>query len=62
MVRVQMLSELEEIIQYKRYADQFEQQNAMKRMLAKRWEPMYAYIIQYHLSVRFSPQGCQPVV
>ena len=36
MVRVQMLSELEEIIQYKRYADQFEQQNAMKRMLAKR--------------------------
>ncbi len=36
-----MLSELEEIIQYKQYADQPEQQESMKRM----WMKRFVYLI-----------------
>ena len=39
MVRAQMLSELEEIIQYKQYADQPERQASMRRTWMKRFEP-----------------------
>ena len=37
MVRAQMLSELEEIIAYKQYADQSERQAAMRRTWMRRW-------------------------
>ena len=37
MVRAQMLSELEEIIAYKQYADQPERQATMRRTWMKRW-------------------------
>jgi len=38
MVRAQMLSELEEIIQYKQYADQPERQEVLR----KTWRTRYA--------------------
>lgn len=41
MIRAQMLSELEEIIQYKQYADQPERQESMKRM----WMKRFVYLI-----------------
>lgn len=44
MVRAQMLSELEEIIQYKQYADQPEKQNFMK----KTWMKRLAYSYMNH--------------
>lgn len=39
MVRAQMLSELEEIIAYKQYADQPERQATMRRTWMKRYGP-----------------------
>lgn len=36
MIRAQMLSEFEEIIQYKQYADQPERRNSMKKTWMKR--------------------------
>jgi FKBP12-rapamycin complex-associated protein len=38
MVRAQMLSELEEIIAYKQYADQPERQQTIKKTWMKRYE------------------------
>lgn len=39
LVRAQMLSELEEIIMYKQYADQPERQQAMRKTWMKRYGP-----------------------
>ena len=43
MIRAQMLSELEEIIQYKQYADQPDRQESMKRMWMKRFVVFVTY-------------------
>jgi len=42
MVRAQMLSELEEIIAYKQYADQPERQATMRRTWMKRCGAVYS--------------------
>lgn len=41
LVRAQMLSELEEIIMFKQYADQPERQQAMRKTWMKRWVHAY---------------------
>lgn len=41
MVRAQMLSELEEIISFKQYADQPERQQAMRKTWMKRYIVIY---------------------
>ncbi|EJD07323.1 atypical/PIKK/FRAP protein kinase [Fomitiporia mediterranea MF3/22] len=63
MVRAQMLSELEEIIQYKQYADQPERQAYMKRTWMKRFVSNLCnltccIVLTRHLRL----QGCQPEV
>jgi serine/threonine-protein kinase mTOR len=61
MVRAQMLSELEEIIAYKQYADQPERQKTMR----KTWMKRFGYLL---ISSTTKPdfscrlQGCQPDV
>ena len=44
MVRAQMLSELEEIIAYKQYADQPERQATMRRTWMRRYDTNCRYI------------------
>ena len=45
MVRAQMLSELEEIIAYKQYADQPERQATMRRTWMRRYGPNHLHLI-----------------
>jgi len=45
MVRAQMLSELEEIIAYKQYADQPERQATMRRTWMRRYDTTLLYLI-----------------
>ena len=45
MVRAQMLSELEEIIAYKQYADQPERQATMRRTWMRRYDTTLLYFI-----------------
>jgi FKBP12-rapamycin complex-associated protein len=42
MVRAQLLSELEEIIAYKKYADQPERQKTMRKTWMKRYSHSFA--------------------
>ncbi len=60
MVRAQMLSELEEIIAYKQFADQPERQQTIR----KTWVKRYAYCCRkfVHLLKVIRLQGCQPDV
>ena len=61
MVRAQMLSELEEIIQFKQFADQPERQQSMRRTWMKRYDPFYlSPQLSWHDFYRL--QGCQPEV
>jgi FKBP12-rapamycin complex-associated protein len=59
MVRAQLLSELEEIIAYKKNADQPERQKTMRKTWMKRY---YARLL-FAIYLRYSSlQGCQPDV
>ena len=44
MVRAQMLSELEEIIAYKQFADQPERQHTIRKTWVKRFARLYALL------------------
>ena len=61
MLRAQMLSELEEIIQFKQYADQPERQESMKRTWMKRFVSHVAVSLVDILNIN-RLQGCQPEV
>ena len=61
MVRAQMLSELEEIVNYKQHADQPERQAVMRKTWMKRCgiiDPNFLFF----LLVNHRLQGCQPDV
>jgi serine/threonine-protein kinase mTOR len=61
MVRAQMLSELEEIIQYKQHADQPERQKTMRTTWMKRYR--CRFVRECRLTNSLSRlQGCQPDV
>lgn len=60
MVRAQMLSELEEIIAYKQYADQPERQVTMRKTWMKRCAD--SFMIRCLFSTYYRLQGCQPDV
>ena len=60
LVRAQMLSELEEIIMYKQYADQPERQQAMRKTWMKRCESRCLLETVSSSAIRL--QGCQPDV
>jgi FKBP12-rapamycin complex-associated protein len=60
LVRAQMLSELEEIIVYKQYADQPERQQAMRKTWMKRYD--LRSLLQSPDSQSIRLQGCQPDV
>ena len=47
MVRAQMLSELEEIIAYKQYADQPERQATMRRTWMRRYDTNPQHTLSY---------------
>lgn len=61
MVRAQMLSELEEIIAYKQYADQPERQEMMKKTWMKRYM-IFETCCTSSVHAIFRLQGCQPDV
>ena len=54
MVRAQMLSELEEIIAYKQYADQPERQQAMRRTWMKRFVEIAAVADHFDVVIQAS--------
>jgi len=56
MVRAQMLSELEEIIAYKQFADQPERQQTIRKTWVKRFAPSHS-----HLSICLSSPDCRDV-
>lgn len=63
MVRAQMLSELEEIIAYKQYADQPERQETMRKTWMKRYDCLYNRLMRPNSFIlRCRLQGCQPDV
>lgn len=57
MVRAQMLSELEEIIAYKQFADQPDRRTTMRKTWMTRYNPLS--IRMAHLLHHFRLQGCQ---
>jgi len=60
LVRAQMLSELEEIIVYKQYADQADRQAAMRKTWMKRY--VFGTSTSLTLTLFLRLQGCQPDV
>ncbi|KZV64783.1 FAT-domain-containing protein, partial [Peniophora sp. CONT] len=62
MFRAQMLSELEEIIQYKQFADQPERQGTMRRTWMKRCIAFTFFSLLNDANNAFILQGCQPDV
>lgn len=60
MVRAQMLSELEEIIAFKQYADQPDRQATMRKTWMKRY--WFLNSCDCHSQTIFRLQGCQPDV
>lgn len=62
MVRAQMLSELEEIIAFKQYADQPERQQSMRKTWMKRFVTCTKMLHSCPDVNAFRLQGCQPDV
>ena len=60
MVRAQMLSELEEIIAYKQFADQPERQQTIRKTWVKRYDYCHRKFVHMLNVIRL--QGCQPDV
>jgi phosphatidylinositol kinase/protein kinase (PI-3 family) len=61
MVRAQLLSELEEIIDYKKLADRPERQKTMRKTWMKRYAPSFSSSAIAFTLLR-SLEGCQPDV
>jgi len=62
MVRAQMLSELEEIVAYKQFADQPERQDVLRKTWRKRYSRTALIISRGFLMIIHRLQGCQPDV
>ena len=60
MVRAQMLSELEEIIAYKQFADQPERQQTIRKTWVKRFG--HSFVLLFDCLKLCRLQGCQPDV
>jgi FKBP12-rapamycin complex-associated protein len=60
MVRAQMLSELEEIIAYKQFADQPERQQTIRKTWVQRYAYRHRKLVRAQKVIRL--QGCQPDV
>jgi len=62
MVRAQMLSELEEIIAFKQYADQPERQQTLRKTWMKRYVCFLERDVMKFWTLLIRLQGCQPDV